>query len=851
MKLKLFCSLFLCMCIMISVTAQSTITKPEAYLGHKPGADYKLTTYEQWSEYMNILADESPRMAIGDMGETTEGRRMIYGIISSEANMERLDEFKATAKRLSLIDGVSPEEALKMAASGRAIVWISAGLHSTETAPPQHHFQLPYDVITGEDPTTKMIRDSVILILPIANPDGMTQVAEWYRQNVGTEYETSPLPTLYNKYAGHDNNRDTFIANLKETQNINRIVNSEWYLSLFYDQHTAAPFPARIWIPPGPEPTNPNKHPIIIRTKNLVGSAMGKGLEENDQTGAISRIAFDIWYPGYIDGPAIEGHNIPSILTETALYRYATPKTYTIDDFPEEYKELRMGVFYPSPWKGGTWRIGDAVAYNLTASKSLLETVALYKSDFLHNKYKMGTDVIKRFNEEGPHGWVVPKEQADKGTTALMLNRMMQNGVQVFEASAALAAGNDQINEGDYVLPTTQPFGLYVKNLMEYQDYPDLRKFPHLWQGISRMTKWDGAPFLPYDGVGWTLPSQMGIKTIELDKPLTEALAQLDAPISAGSLSGSSRSSIISASENNAYLAANLALQSGGTVSRTTETMDQDGQTFPVGSFLIKGGKLSGAALAENADVPVFAVASSPGSQKLKEKRIGLYDSWRANMDAGWIKLLLDQYGFEYSLLRNNDLQQAGLSKQFDVIIIPDQSLSQIMDGHKEGDMPPEYVGGLGEEGVAQLKAFVEAGGKLLLNKRASDIALEHFGLPVTNVLKDVKTADFTCPGSVLRVNYNATASTRGMSAEGIGYFAQGHAYEIEDSTGIEVVATYPNAPLLISGWLEGGELIQGKAAVIKASMGKGAVTLFGFNVQNRMQAYGTIKLMMNSLLND
>ncbi len=851
MKLKLYFSFSLYLLAMMSVNAQNTITKPEDYLGHKPGADYKLTTYEQWSEYMNILAEESPRMAIGDMGETTEGRRMIYGIISSEANMARLDEFKATAKRLSLIEGVSPEEALKLASSGRAIVWISAGLHSTETAPPQHHFQLPYDVITGDDPTTRMIRDSVILILPIVNPDGMTQVAEWYRKNVGTEYETSPIPTLYNKYAGHDNNRDTFIANLKETQNINRIVNSEWYLSLFYDQHTAAPFPARIWIPPGPEPTNPNKHPIIIRTKNLVGSAMGKGLEENDQPGAISRIAFDIWYPGYIDGPAIEGHNIPSILTETALYRYATPKTYTVDDFPEEYKELRMGVFYPSPWKGGTWRIGDAVAYNLTASKSLLETVALYKSDFLHNKYKMGTDVINRFNEEGPHGWVVPKAQADKSTTALMLNRMMENGVQVFEASAELAAGNDQINEGDYVLPTTQPFGLYVKNLMEYQDYPDLRKYPHLWQGISRMTQWDGAPFLPYDGVGWTLPSQMGVKTIELKQPLTASLPQIEAPISVSSFSGTGRSVIISASENNAYLAANLALQSGATVSRTTEAIDQEGQSFPVGSFLVKGGKLSGAALADKADVPVIAVASTPASDKLKKKRIGLYDSWRANMDAGWIKLLLDQYGFEYSLLRNDDLKEEGLSKQYDVIIIPDQSLSQIMEGHKEGDMPAEYVGGLGEMGVAQLKAFVDAGGKLLLNKRASDIALEHFGVPVKNVLKDVEAADFTCPGSVLKVSYSPSPTTGGMSAQGIGYFAQGQAYDIEDPTGIEVVASYPDEPLLISGWLEGGELIQGKAAVIKAPIGKGTVTLFGFNVQNRMQAYGTIKLMMNSIMND
>ncbi len=851
MNYTVLCFLMLYIASLSASQGQNSITKPEDYLGHKPGADYKLTTYEQWSEYMNILADESPRMAIGDMGETTEGRRMIYGIISSEENMSLLEEYKLIAKRLSLIEGVNPSDAMTLAASGRAIVWISAGLHSTETAPPQHHFQLPYDIITDEDPTTKMIRDSVILLLPIVNPDGMTQVAEWYRQNVGTEYETSPLPTLYHKYAGHDNNRDTFIANLKETQNINRIVNSEWYLSLFYDQHTAAPFPARIWIPPGPEPTNPNKHPIIIRTKNLVGSAMGKGLEENDQPGAISRIAFDIWYPGYIDGPAIEGHNIPSILTETALYRYATPKTYTIDDFPEEYKELRMGVFYPSPWKGGTWRIGDAVAYNLTASKSLLETVALYKTDFLQNKYKMGTDVIKRFKEEGPYGWIVPKDQQDKSTTALMLNRMMQNGVQVFEANKELATVNDEVNEGDFVIPTTQPFGLYVKNLMEYQDYPDLRKYPHLWQGISRMTKWDGAPFLPYDGVGWTLPSQMGIETIELDKALTSDLNKVEDPVMIGAYVGIGQHMIISTTENNAFLAANLAKQSGSTVSRTTETVEQSGQTFPIGSFVIKGGRMSGKTLSQDAGVEILAMTSAPPTIKLKEQKIGLYDSWRANMDAGWIKLLLDQYGFQYQILRDESVRNTDLSKDYDVIIIPDQSLSQIIEGRKEGDMPPEYVGGLGEDGVSMLKAFVESGGKLLLNKRASSIAIEKFGLPIKNVLNGVATSEFTCPGSILKVKYKTTPATYGMPSYGIGYFAQGQAYEIDDPTGIEVIATYPDEPLLISGWLEGGELIQGKAAILEAEMGKGKVTLFGFNIQNRMQAYGTIKLMMNSLLNN
>ena len=837
------------LCLTLSAKAQ--ITSPEQFLGHKPGADYKLTTYEQWVDYLNILDEESPRIQLGDMGETTEGRRMIYAIISSVANLNQLNQIKDAARRLSLLDIESSQEAAALAKNGKAIVWISAGLHSTEVAPPQHHFQLPYDMITSEDETIRMIRDSVVLLLPIVNPDGMTQVAEWYRQNLGTDYEVSPLPKLYNRYAGHDNNRDTFIANLKETQNINRAINEEWFLSLFYDQHQSAPFPARIWIPPGPEPTNPNKHPIIIRTKNLIGSAMGKGLEENDQPGAISRIAFDIWYPGYIDGPAIEGHNIPSILTETALYKYATPKTYTIEDFPEEYKELRMGVFYPSPWKGGEWHIGDAVAYNLTASKALLEAVAKYKFDFLYNKYKMAQDVVSRFEQEGPYGWVIPAAQADKGTMALMLERMMGNGVQVFQAQKAIDTEGASIKEGDFIIPTNQPFGLYVKNIMESQDYPDLRKYPHLWQGISRMVKWDGAPFLPYDGVGWTLPAQMGVETRTLKQPVDVEMEALEKSPKVAAVKGSGRYMVISASENNAFKLANAMLrQKEAKVIRSNAANTIEGMEFPAGSFWIDAKSIDAGALTEKYNVPITLSDALMSGTSLKKVKVGLYDSWVANMDAGWIKLLLDQYGFDYNELRDEEVKQGNLHKTYDVIIIPDQRPDQIIEGHKEGAMPPEYVGGIGEDGLEALKSFVANGGKIITNKRASQLAIETFGLSVRDVLADKDFADFTCPGSILKVDYDSgNPVAYGMPKNGIGYFAQGMAFDVEGSE-VEVIATYPAESLLVSGWLEGEEIIQEKAAVVRSKYEKGEIVLFGFNVQNRMQAYGTIKLMMNALVN-
>ena len=289
-------------------------------------------------------------MVIRDMGPTSEGRRMKYAIISSKENLSRLDQYKEINKKLTLSRGVSKTEAEKLAEEGKVVVWIDCGLHASEASPAQHAIQLAYDIISDNDRRTKLIRENVIFLLVFANPDGLTMVSDWYHKNVGTKFETSRMPVLYQKYAGHDNNRDSFIANLQEIQNMNRVTCREWFPEILYDLHETAPFPTRIWLPPESEPMNPNLHPIIVRWKNLIGSAMGKAFEEADQPGAISRISFDSWYPGYVT-QFVDGHNIPSILTETANYGYATPHHYTIRDFPERYKDLTKGVFYPNPWK--------------------------------------------------------------------------------------------------------------------------------------------------------------------------------------------------------------------------------------------------------------------------------------------------------------------------------------------------------------------------------------------------------------------------------------------------------------------------------------------------------------------
>ena len=384
-----------------------TIPAPKEVLGFEVGADYHLATYQQAYKYFMALEQASPMIKVHEIGKTAMGKPMIYAVITSQANMAKLERYREITRKLSLVEGLTDEQARALAAEGRVVVYIDGGLHASECAPAQHNIQLAYDLLTATDPQTRAIRDNVILVLVFANPDGMDLLAEWYHPNVGTPFEVSPMPWLYHKYVGHDNNRDSYMGNMPETGHINRIVNEEWLPEVLYNHHQTAPFPARIWIHPAAEPQTPYTHPLLVRWQNQFGTAMGTAFDREGKPGAISRTVFDSWYPGYVTQVA-DSHNVISLLTETALYRYATPRFYTVDEFPEPYRDFTVSTFYPNPWKGGWWRLRDAVDYCLTASKAVLTTASNYRQELLYDKYQMGRDTIAKFRKEPPYGWIVP-----------------------------------------------------------------------------------------------------------------------------------------------------------------------------------------------------------------------------------------------------------------------------------------------------------------------------------------------------------------------------------------------------------------------------------------------------------
>ena len=382
--------------------AQSVPT-PESVLGFVPGADFHLATYEQSLDYFQKLAAASDRVQLERVGTTSEGRPWYVALISSADNLKNVEHYRDIAHRLAYPGDMSDAEAHRLAAEGKAIVHIDGGLHATEVAPTQHTIQLAYDLVTGDsDPKIKAILDNVILVLWFSiNPDGQTMVADWYKSNLGTPFEVSPTPFLYQKYIAHDNNRDGYMLNMIESRTVTR-TDRHWEPEIIYNHHQTAPFPARIWIPPFADPVSPNVHPLMWREVNLIGMAMAEELEEHGQRGAVHMgTGFDDWYPGFIDH-ANSFHNVASLLTETGLYRYATPHFYTVQDFPTDARDLRPQSLYASPWEGGWWRLGDAVAYCLTASKAVLDVAAKFKVDFLYNRYQAAHDVTAEYRSAAP-----------------------------------------------------------------------------------------------------------------------------------------------------------------------------------------------------------------------------------------------------------------------------------------------------------------------------------------------------------------------------------------------------------------------------------------------------------------
>ncbi|HEX2455056.1 MAG TPA: M14 metallopeptidase family protein [Vicinamibacterales bacterium] len=870
----------------VSLASQSSsLPTPESVLGFKPGADFKLATYDESIAYFQKLDAASDRMTLVEVGPTSTGHPWYFALVSSPANLANVEKYRQIAQRLAHPEGLTDDEAHQLAAEGRAFVHIDGGLHASEVAGAQHTIQLAYDLLAhADDPKIKPIFDNVIFMLwPSINPDGQNIVANWYRGNVGTPYEVAPLVELYQKYIGHDNNRDAYMLNMIESREIARTWR-HWEPQIIYVQHQSSPFPTRIWLPPFAEPIAPQVPALMSRTVNMIGMGIARSLEERGQVGATHMgTGFDAWYPGYIDYmPMLQ--NINSFWTETALYRYATPHLYTLSDFPPQYRSLRSESLYPSPWTGGWWRLKDAVDYMLTASMSVLDYASKYKEELLYNRYQAGRDQIRKYQKNPPFAYLIPQQQRDPVAPVELLRRLAFNGIAVSQLTAPAALDGTTWAAGTWVIPMSQPFAELARQLLEVQVYPDLREYP------------EGPPEQPYDAAGWTLPLQMDVRVVEARAPLTPEFMksmkslgvrlkpdttsddgsgrlqadqargvrlQPDKDASpfdsvpgigfdsnptaaaivppAGKFTGSGPGLAIDPAQNNAFRAINAAWKAGGTVRFDLSHG---------GRYIVSGvpeSTMAGWAVS----LALRGERTTVAGAELPQPRLALYQPWTASIDAGWTKWLFENYGFTFTELRPVDVQAGALSERYDVIVIADDSPRSLIEGYQSGSVPPQYAGGLAARGARALEEFVTDGGTLVCLNSSTIFAIQQMQLPVKNVTGELKRQQFFASGSLLQVSVDpAHPVMAGMPTRAAVFFDDSPVFAPLDGFKGDVLAKYQaqGSPLL-SGYLLGERYLQNQAAAIDVRHGEGHVILLGFRPQWRGQPFGTFRVLFNAAL--
>ena len=843
---------------------EADIPSPEVFFGFPMGADHQLARWDKIVDYFTLVGERSDRVLVQEIGKTTLGEPYLLAVVSSPDTIADLPRYQTMQHRLADPDRTSEDEAAAIVREGKAVVLIGANVHATEIGTNQAMNDLVHQLATEEsDWVDHVLANTIVLLIPSQNPDGQRMVVDWYRRNVGTEYEGSPLPELYQAYVGHDNNRDSYMLTQIETRHLNRITYQDWLPEVYLDAHQMGNNYARIFVPPFRNPPNPNVDPLIWSEVNLLGQSMAARLHAADKPGVI----WGELYSGYWQGANNTNpwwHNMVALLTEVASARLATPveqalagQTGAAPPLPRrgtpplaapDDTQYRMN--YPRPWLGGTWDLADVVEYNRLAMIGLIEAVANNRVLLKRNFYLMNRRAIDRFAEGDPYAFVVPPDQRDPTAVATLIGLLQAEAAEVEVAEAPFVAGDRTFAAGSYVVRLAQPFGRWVKDILEPQTYPDIR-WPNASAPLER----------PYDITAWSLGMLMGVETVQIDSPFEATLTRLtdEATPPPGRLvttdAGATTTYVLFPGSNRSAVAVNRLLAAGASVAWAREAIEVGGRRHPPGAILIEDIERD-VVEAMAAELALDFVATSPETLddvvrlEIRAPRLALYEPWGGNIDAGWTRWLLDQHEFLYTHVRPRDIREGRLLDRFDVIVLPEMPSVDLVRGLQGRDVRPEYRGGIGADGVRQLRVFVRGGGTLVTLGNSAAFAIDHLGVPIRNVVRDATPERFYGPGSIVRITVDTTHPVAyGMPTEADAMFVNNGGYLPAGTyTGARVIARYPETDLLRSGFMTGEEWLRGTAAVLEVPDGAGRVILHTFRVQHRGQTWGTFKLLFNSI---
>jgi len=831
---------------------EEKITPPETFFGFQLGADRKIARWDKIVEYFGLLEKESQRIKVINMGPTTMGHPFLLAIISSPENLASLEKIKGINQKIADPRNSAAEEIPGLISQGKAIICQSMSLHADEIGGTQMAPELAYDLLTRNDTETRRILDNVIfLLIPSFNPDGQIMVADWYQKTLGSEYEGTPPPYLYHKYAGHDNNRDGDFLNLQESIYAARILYQEWKPQAYVDHHHMGSYGPRLYVPPYCDPIRPYADPLLWRELSWFGGHIAYRLEEAGKTGIINDAMFPGW--GHFGWHWITPfHNIVGMLTESASARLASPLFIQPDQLRGE--SLQFPVYeaqsnFPHPWEGGWWRLRDIVEQQKIAAWAVLDLAARHRETLLYNAYLKAARQIERGLQETPRAFVIPAPQPDRLTAVKMINTLLQSGIEIHRLTSELRSGGIIYPAGSFLISLAQPKRGLIMNLLQRTLYPD-----NYWTR-SR----DGSPQRPYDLATHTMAEFMGVRVDPLDNPPEANLELITGPLKIkGQLRGGPAGYRLDGQLNDSFTAVSLLLDSKIQVLRS----DLKTEELNPGDFIVPEAPsqiLESVAVRTGVDFWPLQSLPAEGTHRVRRLRVGLYQRYyTGNMDEGWTRLLLEKFGLPYITVKDADIKSGQLARKIDLLILPSDSTAMIMGEGQETarrwtNFPPEYRSGLGQDGLEKLKEFVSRGGVLVCLGAAANFAVDKLGLRLRNVVADVDSKEFFCPGSTLKASFdNLNPLAYGMPEKGLVLFFGSPAYEIlpgNDSEKYRAVVRYAERELLQSGWLVGEQYLSRKAAMVEVAFGQGQVILIGLRAQHRAQTHGTFKLLFNTFI--
>jgi hypothetical protein len=848
-----------CLLTILLALPQLTMARtptPEAFFGHPVGADRALADYPKILDYLRLVASESPRVSIEELGDSTLGNDMLLVILTSERNQRRLDRLREIAGRLANPDRLTGDQERALVDEGVVIALVTCSIHSTEVGCTQMATEFVHEFATTDDTEKETWMDDVVLLLmPSLNPDGQILVVDWYREYLDTEWEGGRMPWLYHHYVGHDNNRDFYMLTQKETRIVNDVLYHRWFPQVFLDQHQMGSTGPRMFVPPQTDPLAPEVHSLIFRQADLLGTNMSYRLEEAGKLGVGHNMIFDSYWPGGTRNTAW-WKNVTGLLSEVASVRIATP----IHIAPGELRGSRKGLpeytrraNFPSPWPGGWWRLRDIIDYERIATWAFTETLSNYREEFLANFARMGREAVATGGSESPRAWLVAPDQHDPVAAGRLVELLLEHGIRVLAAETTLSVGRTEYPAGTHLIPAAQPYRAFLLTMLRSQRYPEVRPYR------------DGPILPPYDVTSWSLPISMGVDIVEIDEPIDGRLRAIDRPVwqAHEPVGESTGGYLMSHSADSAPIAVNrlLARESPVFFLEESSGSGEAGDIYLPSGTIDRGGL---AAFVEELHLEVLALDEPPTGPLLRvgAQEVGLYKPWIASMDEGWTRWLLERYEFPYRNLSNDDIKDGSFRKHVQVLLFPDIEPSYITSGEPDSPerrrffnrLPPKYAGGIEPDGGEQIREWVEEGGTVVALDSSTDYLIDLFQLPVVNVLGGRSREEVEAPGTMLRILVDTDHPLGfGLRPREAAYFAASPAFRtrVPDARfERSIVARYPDHrdDIPISGFIRGAENLERLAAVVEFRVGAGRVVLIGFRAQHRAQPLRTFKLLFNAI---